>query len=527
MAQPTRRAILALGAGPVFAATAADGGASASPAPPGAVALRAALQAGELSAEALVQQCLARIERHDRAGPRLNAVIELNPDALDTARALDARRAHGDAIGPLHGLPVLLKDNIASGDRMFTSAGSLALTHGPATRDAHLVARLRAAGAVVLGKTNLSEWANIRSTRSSSGWSSRGGFTRNPHDTARNTSGSSSGAGAAAAAALAPLNVGTETDGSITSPAHCCGAVGFKPTVGVVSRDGVIPISTSQDTAGPMTRSVADAALLLAAMAGADARDSATARAPAGFAATLLPGLATASLRGARLGVVRDAVPAQPSVATLFDRELQRLREAGATLVEIPKGPNGAALWDHELVVLLHEMRGALPRWLREFAPTAPVKDLASLIAWNSEHAAQVMPFFDQELFEQAEKDAQVNARRYARARAACLRLARREGLDPLFTRHRLDALLAPTGSTAWLTDTVLGDHYVAGGIGTPLAVAGYPHLTVPMGLASGLPVGLSFGGPAFSDARLLALGHAYEQVRGPLPLPVRVAMHP
>ena len=472
-----------------------------------AVKLAEDLASGHLSSERLVRRCLARIVAIDRRGPRLNSVIELNPEALDIARALDAERRGGRLRGPLHGVPILLKDNIATGDRLCTTGGSLALDGVRATRDAHLVTRLRAAGAIVLGKTNLSEWANIRSTRSTSGWSGRGGLTRNPYALDRSTSGSSSGTAAAIAASLAPLGVGTETDGSIVSPASLNGLVGLKPTIGRISRDGVIPIAHSQDTAGPMTRSVADAALLYHAMAGPDANDDATNGAPALDASRRL---SVDALRGARLGIARAYLGGFDEVNAVFDRAVAALRAAGATVVddiELPT-PNYRAA---ERLVLLYELKHDLALWLRTFAPDAKVQSLADVIAFNRAHASVEMPWFGQELFEQAEVLGGLDSPAYLEARAACVRGARDEGLDRVIDAHGLDAVIAPTGGVAWLIDPIAGDHS-SGGFAGPAAVAGYPHLTVPAGFVRGLPLGLSFVGKPFTEARLLDLGYAYEQ---------------
>jgi amidase len=475
--------------------------------------LQAEMAAGRLTSTALTRHCLKRIEAIDRRGPTLRAVIELNPDALAQAKALDAeRKGRAPKLrGPLHGIPVLLKDNIATADRMMTTAGSLALAGLHAKADAHLVQRLREAGAVILGKTNLSEWANIRSSRSSSGWSSRGGQTRNPHVLNRNTSGSSSGSGAAAAAGLAPLTVGTETDGSITSPANCCGIVGLKPTVGLVSRSGIIPISESQDTAGPMVRRVRDAALLLQAMAGADAQDTATAAIPAApvdYAAALRG----EALKGARLGVVRSAVPTQPGVAAAFEEALAVLRAQGAVLVDPLEIPNRDKLREAEFTVLLCELKDGLAKYLRQYQPDAAVKSLADVIAFNKANAEKTMPFFAQETFERAEATQGLDTPGYREALALCRRLSRAEGIDAVFAEHRLDAVVGPTGSVAWPIDHVLGDRFGGGGFGSVFAVAGYPHLTLPMGQVAGLPTGLSFGAPAWQEAKILGLAYAYEQ---------------
>ena len=476
-------------------------------------ALQAEMTAGRLTAVALLRHCLKRIEAMDRSGPSLRAVIELNPDALAQARQLDAeRRGKAPTVrGPLHGIPVLLKDNIATADKMATTAGSLALEGLQAQRDAHLVQCLRAAGAVILGKTNLSEWANIRSDRSSSGWSSRGGKTRNPHVLNRSTSGSSSGSGAAAAAGYAPLTVGTETDGSICSPANLCGVVGFKPTVGWVSRAGVIPISVSQDTAGPMVRHVRDAALLLQAMAAPDPQDAVTLTQPAA-APNFVGALRTDALRGARIGVIRHAVPNQPAVAALFEAALEVLRAQGAVLIDKLEVPNRDKVLAPEFTVLLHELKAGLADYLRSYQSNAPVKNLAELIAWNKTHAARVMPIFGQETFEAAEATTGLDAPAYAEALATCRRLSREEGIDALFKANQLDAVVGPTGSLAWPIDHLLGDSFSGGGFGSVFAVAGYPHLTLPMGMVSGLPTGLSIAGQAWQDAKVLALGYAFEQ---------------
>jgi len=471
-----------------------------------ATALVRLLAEGKTTSEKLVADCLNRIEAIDRRGPRINSVIELNPEAPAQARALDTERKAGKVRGPLHGLPVLLKDNIATGDRMSTSAGSLALAGVRAARDAHIVKRLRDAGAVVLGKTNLSEWANIRSTRSTSGWSARGGLTRNPYALDRNTSGSSSGTGAAIAAGLAPLGVGTETDGSIVSPSSINGLVGLKPTVGRVSRDGIIPISHTQDTAGPMTRTVADAALLFAALQGPDAADEATAKAPAPSEQPL----AADALKGARLGIARNFLTGFDEADALFEAAVKQLRAAGAEVIEdigLPPVSYGEA----ELNVLLYELKHGLALWLKTFAPQAAVKNLADVIAFNVAQRDKEMPYFAQELFDKAQALGDLDSAEYRDALAACAKGSRADTLDKAFETHKLDALIAPTGGLAWLTDPVNGDHYGTS-FSTPAAVAGYPHLTVPCGLVRGLPLGLSFVGPAWSEWRLLALGHAYEQ---------------
>jgi amidase len=452
---------------------------------------------------------LQRIGRIDDAGPTLNAVIVTNPRAPAEAQA---------AAGlPLGGRTVLVKDNIETREWP-TTAGSLALKDNMTGRDAPLIARLRAAGGVVLGKTNLSEWANIRSTRSTSGWSAVGGLTRNPYALERNSCGSSSGSGAAIAAGLAWAAIGTETDGSIICPASVNGLVGLKPTVGLVSRTYVVPISHSQDTPGPMARSVADAALLLNAIAGSDPADPATGLADR-HKVDFTAGLATASLRGVRIGVLRKQVGTSPGVTTLFDQALADLRNAGAVLVDVDFEP-AKTLGDDELTVLLFELREDLGKYLRGSPAPLPVRSLAQVIAFDEANSAQEMRWFGQELFEQAMK--KTNRAAYLAARARSLQAAGAQGIDKLLKDHRVRFLIAPTAGPAWTTDLVNGDHYEGSvGAGTFPAVAGYPHLSVPMGSVEGLPVGLSIIGPKWSDAAVLRVGGAYERARtAPLATP-------
>ena len=468
---------------------------------------QAQMQAGKLTSASLVKQYLARIAAIDKAGPAINAVIELNPDALQIAAAMDRERKAGKLRGPLHGIPVLIKDNIATADKMSTSAGSLALAGVRASRDAFVAERLRAAGAVILGKTNLSEWANMRSVRSTSGWSARGGQTRNPYALDRNTSGSSSGSAAAMAASLATLAVGTETDGSIVSPSSSCGIVGIKPTLGLVSRAGIIPIAHSQDTAGPMTRSVADAAFLLGALAGPDPQDGVTAKAPRVNYASFLR---KDGLRGKRLGVARDFFGANDGVNALIEKELSLLREQGAILEDVTI-PNSDKYGETELTVLLHEFRPDLEAWLAAYAPHAPVKTMADIIEFNLRNARREMPHFGQEHLIAAQSKGGLEARDYVKALANNRRYARDKGLEQVLRDRKLDALVAPTGGPAWLTDYINGDHYGAS-FSSPAAVAGYPHVTVPAGLLHGLPVGLSFVGKAWSEPALIAMAYAYEQ---------------
>ncbi len=471
--------------------------------------LAADLRAGRTTSVALVTAYEARIAR---LNPQLHAVIAVNPAALAAAREADAARAAGRAAGPLAGIPVLIKDNIETADPVATTAGSLALAQNVTNRDAPLVARLRAAGAIILGKTNLSEWANIRSTRSISGWSAVGGQTRNPYALDRNACGSSSGSGAAAAASLAAVAVGTETDGSVTCPAAINGLVGLKPTVGLVSRTHVVPISHTQDTPGPMARSVADAAVLLRAMAGSDPADPATAGADA-HAAGLATPLDAASLKGVRIGVMRFAAGFHPATDTAFAAALAALTRAGAVLVEIAKPAQEADVGSLEQLVLTTELKADMATYLASLdRAKVPARTLADLIAFNEVHAAAEMPLFGQELFVEADKTGGLSDPAYRKAAADAHRLAGPEGIDALLAKYDVTALVAPTLGPAWLIDPVLGDHFAGGGAGGAAAVAGYPHLTVPMGLADGLPVGLSFVGPAWSDARLLNYGYAYEQ---------------
>ena len=475
--------------------------------------LARALREGRTSVLAIAQSHLDRIAAIDRAGPRLNSIIELNPDALQEARRLDQLARQSQWLGPLHGIPVLLKDNIATGDRMQTTAGSLALEGTRAARDAHLVTQPRKAGALILAKTNLSEWANIRSNRSTSGWSSRGGLTRNPYALDRNTSGSSSGTAAAIAAGLGVLGVGTETDGSIISPATRNGLIGLKPTVGRISRDGIIPISHTQDTAGPMTRTVADAAALMNAIIALDARDAATEQAPQ--PGDFLEALRTDALQGVRIGVARNQLNPHAGVSALFARSLHQLEQLGAQLVDV-QAPRPASWSADELTVLLVELKAGLATWLAEFAPSARVRTLEDIIAFNEANASRVMPHFGQELFLQARELGGLDSPAYKAALEKCRRLARTEGLDALFERERIQALVAPSGGPASLTDLGAGDHST-GGFSSAAAVAGLPHLTVPMGVVgiqagAVLPVGLSFVGPAWSEAALLGYGYAFEQ---------------
>ena len=467
----------------------------------------AKMAAGELSSHALTQAYLDRIGRIDKAGPSLNAVIELNPDAIKQADALDAERKAGKLRGPLHGLPVLLKDNIDAVG-MANSAGSLALADNRPKQDAFLVARLRAAGAVILGKTNLSEWANFRSTRSISGWSSRGGQTRNPYALDRNPCGSSAGTGSAIAASLAAVGVGSETDGSILCPSSVSGLVGLKPTVGVNSRSGIIPISVSQDTAGPMGRSVSDVALLLTAMAGVDEADPAGHAAAGNIPENYSSFLKTDALKGKRFGLLRQAMGYNTDVDAATDQAIAALKSAGAEVVEIKI--DTYEKWNAaEYEVLLYEFKDGLNAYLKNAGATQGT--LEALIEWNKTHAAETMPLFGQEIFTQAQAKGPLTDAAYLKARDEARRLAGKDGLVAALDKNNLDALIAPAMSPAWLTDPVLGDHFVGAGYGIA-AVAGTPSITVPMGQSHGLPIGLAFMGRAYSEPELLGFAYAYEQ---------------
>ncbi|MGQ4660007.1 amidase [Lysobacter sp. F6437] len=470
--------------------------------------LQARMADGGLTSHALTQAYLDRIAAIDDAGPTLNAVIETNPDALDEAATLDAERRAGRVRGPLHGIPVLLKDNIDA-TPMVNSAGSLALAgHRPKT-DAPLVRALREAGAVILGKTNLSEWANFRSTRSSSGWSARGGQTRNPYVLDRSPCGSSSGTGAAIAASLAAAGVGTETDGSVICPAAMTGLVGIKPTVGLVGRSGIIPIAQSQDTAGPMARSVADAALLLGVMASAsNPADPATEAAAPHRLADYTEALDPASLDGARIGVLRDAMGRNPELDAAMERAIAAMTAAGATVVD-SKIPTAGNWGDAEYSVLLYEFKDGLNRYLRDSG--AAVGSLAELIEFNKANADREMPWFGQEILLQAQEKGSLDEADYLEAASKAKRLAGPEGIDAALEHDDLDALIAPATGPAWVTDLVNGDHFGGAGYGAA-AVAGYPSVTVPIGNVHGLPVGAILMGPEWSEAELIGLAYALEQ---------------
>jgi len=470
--------------------------------------LQSSMQKGELSSQDLVRYYLREIERIDRSGPELRSIIEINPDAMDIAAALDAERAQSGPRGPLHGIPIILKANIDTGDRMHTTAGSLAMADHRAPDDSFMVARLREAGAIILGKSNLSEWANFRSDRSSSGWSSIGGQTKNPYDPLRNPCGSSSGSAVAVAANLTVLAIGTETDGSVVCPSGINGIVGIKPTLGLVSRDGIIPIGHSQDTAGPMARTVTDAALLLNAMAIADQNDPATASRPASipdFAANL----SADALKGKRIGVLRNYFGSgdDSRVESLVAQTIETLKNAGAEIVD-PIELAGDEMWDAEGEVLDYEFKTDLAAYLQSSG--AKLRSLKEIIAFNATHAATVMPFFGQEQMEEAEKKGPLSEDAYLAALKKSKRISQSE-IDGALKSNSIDAIIAPTNSPAWLTDHINGDSF---GLSSSsyAAVSGYASITVPAGFVKGLPVGMSFFAGAYSDKQLIDMAYAFEQ---------------
>lgn len=473
--------------------------------------LREAMTSGAKTAESLAQIYMTRIDAIDKRGPTINSVIELNPDALAIARKLDEERRAGKSRGPLHGIPILIKDNIDTADRMTTTAGSLALENTVAPKDAFIVERLRAAGAVIIGKTNLSEWANFRSSRSVSGWSARGGQTHNPYVIDRNPCGSSSGSGAATAANLCAASIGTETDGSIVCPSSANGLVGIKPTVGLVSRAGIIPISHSQDTAGPMTRTVADAAALLSAITGIDPRDGATNASAGKVEADYTKFLDPAGLKGARLGVVRKTFGFNPYVDKLIEDALDTMKKLGAVIVDPAEIPTWGKFDDTELEVMLYEFKADLNAYFKTRGDSIPVKSMKEVIEFNEKNREREMPFFGQEMMLRAEAKGDLKSPAYRRALANNLRLSRTLGIDAVMNKHRLDALIAVTGGPAWTIDQANGDHFT-GGFSSAPAVAGYPHITVPAGFVFGLPIGISFAGRAWSEGKLIRLAYAYEQ---------------
>ena len=470
------------------------------------------MAAGHLTSEQLVRAYLERIKAIDRSGPELRSVLAINPEALAQARSLDAERRAGRIRGPLHGIPVLIKDNIETADSLATTAGSLALKNNFAAQDAPLVARLRTAGAVILGKTNLSEWSNMRSGNALSGWSALGGLTRNPYAVDRNASGSSTGSAVAVSADLAPAAVGTDTNGSITAPAAVNGVVALRPTLGLVSRSRVVPIGSSQDTPGPIARTVQDAALLLGIMSGTDPGDMATHQADI-RKENYLQWLRTDALKGRRLGVMRFGMANyQPGVIASFEQALEVLRAAGAEIVEITEFQIPEELGRAAGTMILAEFKTELNAYLASTPPAVKTRTVADVIAFNRAHAEQEMAVFGQEYFEFAQASPGVNDPAYLEARARSKRLAGPEGIDQLLAQYRIDALIAPTANPAWPIKLRNHERGPEASVSTLSAIAGYPHLTVPMGLVQGLPVGLSFIGPAWADAKLLGFGYAFEQ---------------
>jgi amidase len=473
--------------------------------------LQDGMTSGRWTARSIAEGYLGRIDALDKRGPAINAIIELNPEALAIADAMDRERKAGHVRGPLHGIPVVIKDNIDTADRMATSAGSLALAENHAARDAFVAARLREAGAVILGKTNLSEWANFRSTHSTSGWSGRGGLTKNPYVLDRNACGSSSGTGSAIAANLAAIGIGTETDGSVVCPSSASGLVGIKPTLGLISRAGIIPIAHSQDTSGPMARTVRDAAILLGVLTGADERDPVTVSSRTKGHSDYTRFLDAGGLKGARIGVARQYFGFNDATDRLMKDAIELIKSLGATIVDPANIKTNGKFDATENDVLQYEFKTDINKYLAGAPAAVKSRTLADLIKFNEEHRAQEMPFFGQEIFEQSEKRGPLTEKKYRDALAKNHRLARTEGIDATLAKHKVDAIIAPTGGPVWATDLVNGDHFT-GGYSSASAVAGYPHITVPAGLAFGLPVGLSFFGGAWSEPALIKFAYAFEQ---------------
>jgi len=473
--------------------------------------LQNGMSSGKYTARSIVEHYLARIDAIDRQGPTLKSIIEVNPDALQIADNLDKERKEKGPRGPMHGIPVVIKDNIDTADKMMTTAGSLALVGSKPPSDSFLVQQLRKSGAVILGKTNLSEWANIRSSHSTSGWSGRGGLTRNPYALDRNTSGSSSGSAVAVSANLSAVAVGTETDGSIVSPSSINGIVGIKPTVGLVSRTGVVPISHSQDTAGPMGRTVRDAATLLGALVGVDAQDRASRLSKGKFFPEYTRFLDANGLRGARIGVVRSYFGFHEGVDAIINNAIEIIKSSGAMLIDPVEIKTLSQLGNAEDLVLQFELKADMKAYLDRLGPNAPVHSLKDIIEFNDKHKETEMPYFGQDIFLKAEGRGPLTSNEYLGALAKCHRLLRAEGIDSVIKKYRLDALVAPTDSPAWLTDLVDGDHFL-GGSSQAAAVAGYPSVTVPVGFVFGLPVGISFFGRAWSEPKLIRLAYSFEQ---------------
>lgn len=473
--------------------------------------LQAGMTSGKYTAQSVAKKYLDRIGDLDKRGPAINSVIELNPDALSIAAELDRERKGGKTRGPLHGIPVLIKDNIDTHDRMTTTAGSLALGGSIPLQDSFVARSLREAGAVILGKTNLSEWANFRSSHSTSGWSGRGGQTRNPYVLDRNPCGSSSGTGAAIAANLAAVGIGTETDGSVVCPSSANSLVGIKPTLGLISRAGIVPIAHSQDTAGPMCRTVTDAAVLLGALRGVDQRDEVTRNSTGKSPADYKQFLDANGLKAARIGVHRKGFGFNDAVDKLMNDCIDIIKRRGATVLDPADIPTHGKFDDAEMEVLLYEFKADLNSYLASLGSRAPVKSLKEIIDFNEQYKDREMPYFGQDLFLKAEAKGPLTDKAYREALAKDLRMSRKEGIDFVLDKNKLDALIAPTGGPAWTTDWINGDHFT-GGYSTASAVAGYPHITVPAGYVHGLPVGLSFIGRAWSEPTLIKFAFAFEQ---------------
>ena len=473
--------------------------------------LQRGMKSGKWTARSVAEKYLSRIGEMDKRGPALNSIIELNPEALAIADALDKERKVKGERGPMHGVPVLIKDNLDTADRMSTTAGSLALAGSIPLKDSFVVQRLRAAGAVILGKTNLSEWANIRSSHSSSGWSGRGGQTKNPYVLDRNPCGSSSGSGVAIAANFAAVAVGTETDGSVVCPSSANSLVGIKPTLGLVSRSGIVPIAHSQDTAGPMARTVSDAAILLGAMAGIDPDDAITSESRGHSSTDYTEFLDANGLRGARIGVARKSFGFNDQVDQVINSAIDVIKRLGAEIIDPADIETSGKFDDSELEVLLYELKADLNKYLAALGPRAPVKSLKEIIEFNERNKEREMPYFGQDLFIKAEAKGPLTDKAYLEALAKNQRMSRAEGIDAVMSKNRLDAMVAPTGGPPWPTDLLNGDHFT-GGYSSPSAVAGYPHITVPAGYIHGLPLGVSFFAGAYSEAKLIKYAYAFEQ---------------
>jgi amidase len=473
--------------------------------------LQEGMKSAKFTARSLVEKYSARIGEVDKSGPAINAVIQMNPDAIGIAEALDQERKAKGPRGPLHGIPVLIKDNIDTADRMMTTAGSLALVGSKPPKDSFVAQRLRAAGAVILGKTNLSEWANIRSSHSTSGWSGRGGLTRNPYALDRNPCGSSSGTGAGISANVAVVGIGTETDGSIVCPSSANGLAGIKPTVGLVSRAGIVPISHSQDTAGPMARTLRDAAILLGALTGVDSEDAATGASGGKSQTTYEQFCDPDGLKGARIGVARKYFGISDAVDTLMAEALDVMKKQGAILIDPADIETLGKFDDSESTVFMYELKADLNAYLARLGPGAPVKTLKDIIEFNERNRDKEMPYFGQDMFLKSQTKGSLTEKEYLDAVAKNRQMTRVDGIDAVMDKNRLDAMVAPTGGPAWITDLVTGDHF-SGGSSNAAAVAGYPNINITAGSISGLPVGISFFGRAWSEPTLIKVAYAFEQ---------------